>query len=286
MTDNTDNIQTESTKDLSNFEGEYENTYGGVKFTTSQVQEGKELTDITEESIMPDLNSMAVDEQVSNSKVSPGVDTKETEAKTEPKSAPPQRRTVMRMGRLCELCGHESKSHSGYWYHMKTHTGEKPLKCDSCSYSCRAQHELKLHRRIHTGEKPFQCTYCGMTFRFSNSQRVHERIHTGEKPYKCSYCEKCFVQLGKKKTHERTHTGERPFLCQICGKSFIDTGERNRCQKAHMGIKRVRTQHPKPRVTEYEPSEQSWPYEPSMQVHFPNIYVPPASTLPNQFSNP
>lgn len=202
--------------------------------------------------------------------------------------------------RLCELCGHQSMSHSSHVYHMKKHTPVvKPFKCDYCPYTFAAEYQLKLHTRTHTGEKPFQCAYCGRTFRSDNGRKVHERQHTGEKPFTCDYCDRRFVVKAKKKIHERTHTGERPFLCRICGKSFIDSGERNRCQKAHMGIKRIRRPHPKPRNIEQVNLGQSLPYEQTkprsmedghpvqnlsyehtMQVHFPNIYVPPVQYLP------
>lgn len=111
----------------------------------------------------------------------------------------------------CPTCSKQFRGRSELQNHIRTHTGEKPLKCSYAGCSKRYAHSsnLRAHERTHAGVKPYACHYdgCGKSFAHSVSLKEHIWMHAGFQPYVCPYegCEKRFTQVSNFARHKKTH---------------------------------------------------------------------------------
>lgn len=114
----------------------------------------------------------------------------------------------------CPTCSKQFRGRSELQNHIRTHTGEKPLKCSYAGCSKRYAHSsnLRAHERTHAGVKPYACHYdgCGKSFAHSVSLKEHIWMHAGFQPYVCPYdgCEKRFTQVSNFARHKKTHEKE------------------------------------------------------------------------------
>ncbi|TMW67366.1 hypothetical protein Poli38472_012482 [Pythium oligandrum] len=114
----------------------------------------------------------------------------------------------------CPTCQKQFRGRSELQNHVRTHTGEKPLKCSYAGCNKRYAHSsnLRAHERTHAGIKPYACHYdgCGKTFAHSVSLKEHIWMHAGFQPYVCPYegCEKKFTQVSNFARHKKTHEKE------------------------------------------------------------------------------
>lgn len=114
----------------------------------------------------------------------------------------------------CPTCNKQFRGRSELQNHIRTHTGEKPLKCSYAGCTKRYAHSsnLRAHERTHAGVKPYACHYdgCGKSFAHSVSLKEHIWMHAGFQPYVCPYegCEKKFTQVSNFARHKKTHEKE------------------------------------------------------------------------------
>ncbi|ETL45131.1 hypothetical protein F441_04899 [Phytophthora nicotianae CJ01A1] len=115
----------------------------------------------------------------------------------------------------------------------------KKHECPTCNKQFRGRSELQNHIRTHTGEKPLKCSYAGCTKRYAHSSnlRAHERTHAGIKPYTCHYdgCGKSFAHSVSLKEHIWMHAGFQPYVCPYegCQKKFTQVSNFARHKKTH-----------------------------------------------------
>jgi len=116
-------------------------------------------------------------------------------------------------------------------------SGVRGYICQYCDRRLRNLSELEAHVRTHTGEKPLRCMYCSKAFAHCSNLRAHERTHRGEKPYVCTFkgCGRCYAHPSSLKEHRRSHTGERPYACPApdCGRTFTGLSNYRRHRRLH-----------------------------------------------------
>ena len=114
----------------------------------------------------------------------------------------------------CPTCAKQFRGRSELQNHIRTHTGEKPLKCSYSGCTKRYAHSsnLRAHERTHAGIKPYTCHYdgCGKSFAHSVSLKEHIWMHAGFQPYVCPYegCHKKFTQVSNFARHKKTQTAD------------------------------------------------------------------------------
>ncbi|EGZ11743.1 hypothetical protein PHYSODRAFT_518011 [Phytophthora sojae] len=125
----------------------------------------------------------------------------------------------------------------------------KKHECPTCNKQFRGRSELQNHIRTHTGEKPLKCSYAGCTKRYAHSSnlRAHERTHAGIKPYTCHYdgCGKSFAHSVSLKEHIWMHAGFQPYVCPYegCQKKFTQVSNFARHKKTHEKEERSENEH-------------------------------------------
>jgi uncharacterized Zn-finger protein len=117
---------------------------------------------------------------------------------------------------ICEQCGHESKSKSGFNNH-KRHIHPPPgsspprFACDVCGRRCWSARALRLHQVAHAdaglAKRKSMCSICGMRFRHVYNLGFHiSSIHPNEHPlpFSCATCSEQFDSGDSFKTHYRS----------------------------------------------------------------------------------
>ncbi|KAL1490465.1 hypothetical protein ABEB36_013153 [Hypothenemus hampei] len=137
---------------------------------------------------------------------------------------------------LCEICGQNFKTKSGYDNHMKKHgnvedeikllslnKSEEKSSCNICGKTFNQKGSLVRHLAIHTGESRYQCEECGKKFLHHSSFTMHKKIHAGQRNFKCDTCNHCFLTNSHLQRHRRsTHDKERNHICEYCSKKFCE----------------------------------------------------------------
>ena len=69
--------------------------------------------------------------------------------------------------------------------------------CVFCGKLYTRKYGLKIHIRTHTGQKPLRCRYCGRAFSDPSNLNKHVRLHRQDdesSPYQCKICGKILVR--------------------------------------------------------------------------------------------
>lgn len=211
-----------------------------------QVQETLDVSDESEEEVMPELEP----DVVISVPIDPGelIDSGEQftcplcpnrtfNSKTDLGT---HRRTVHEVKRFvnCDICGKPVK-YMSLKIHKEIHLGNSEkvvLKCTQCPKEVFNKKLLQKHMRIYHGDEErlkFVCDICGKTFAFKGGLNRHMRIHTGERPYECQECNQTFRHNEVYITHMRRHRGIKPYKCEQCEKYFLTNSDRLVHQKSH-----------------------------------------------------
>jgi len=104
---------------------------------------------------------------------------------------------------ICSECGETFRDKNQLKRHMilKHKVGSKHT-CSFCGKGFLEEFALIEHIRSHTGEKPLKCSECGKGFPRKSGLRIHMRIHTGERPVECEKCHQRFMHHAGKSNHK------------------------------------------------------------------------------------
>ncbi|XP_045468624.1 zinc finger protein OZF-like isoform X1 [Harmonia axyridis] len=138
---------------------------------------------------------------------------------------------------ICSICGRGYRQNKSLIVHLRTHTGDRPLKCEICGRSFGLASSLHKHRNIHSLEKKHECHMCGRKFNQSSNLTTHLKTHRGDKAFSCSICGKNVSSKANLNVHMRVHTGLKPFKCTHCPNSFATNGQLKKHMMCHTGAK-------------------------------------------------
>ena len=93
------------------------------------------------------------------------------------------------------------------------HFSTVSTKCKQCDYASSDASNLRRHLKTHSGEKPIRCYQCDFAFSQAEHLRRHLKTHSGVKPNKCTQCDFASSQAGQLRRHLKTHSGERLNQC-------------------------------------------------------------------------
>ena len=82
--------------------------------------------------------------------------------------------------RKCETCGKTFSSWSNFSLHMKSHSGEKPIKCNfpNCLYATAQSTKLARHKAsIHKIGIKYVCSFCAKGFYDNHDYSKHLNSH-------------------------------------------------------------------------------------------------------------
>ncbi|XP_021965590.2 zinc finger protein 782 [Folsomia candida] len=139
----------------------------------------------------------------------------------------------------CDFCEITLGTKNSWQRHVRTHTGEKPVKCDQCEESfidkrTRRKHVIRRHTTVQ-----HLCSLCGKGFPFKYSLKLHvQKVHENLKRYECSECGEKFQTGSSLKAHTIREHNADPFVCDECGDTFTGTEGLKSHKVLHSGIKK------------------------------------------------
>ena len=137
-----------------------------------------------------------------------------------------QKTTKKKIVRVCEICGKEYGSLSGYSYHIALHStlNDIPHKCKQCKKGFVTEADLKTHLVTHESlDKPHKCDYCGKGFAKKSDKPRHER-NCSENDNRMFACKRCTEEVGGLESFMghlvSVHRQEGSHLCEKCSTLF------------------------------------------------------------------
>ncbi|XP_021952751.1 gastrula zinc finger protein XlCGF58.1 isoform X2 [Folsomia candida] len=140
---------------------------------------------------------------------------------------------------ICNFCGITLAAKKSWQRHVRTHTGEKPVKCDQCEESFIDKATKNEHMIRHHTSEQHNCSVCGKGFPLKRSLVLHVRkVHENQKSYECSTCGEKFKTGASLKAHNiRDHNAE-PIVCDECGATFTGLSGLRMHKIVHSGIRK------------------------------------------------
>jgi len=99
---------------------------------------------------------------------------------------------------MCDKCGKGFRKRSEIVVHIRTHTGEKPLKCEQCDKCFAHPSNLRAHQRVHAKDRKLPCTAPGCNKTLPNEISLKEHLLMHESKYRIP-CLKCTLRFKTRK---------------------------------------------------------------------------------------